>query len=292
MKPAAFEHVAPRTIAEAIELLTKHGDAAKLLAGGQTLVPMMNFRLLTPSVLIDLNRIQEMSFIADRGAWIGIGAMTRHRDVERSELIRTHCPLLASAVPHIAHAVIRNRGTAGGSLAHADPAAEWPTVVVAIDAELVVQGPKGCRTIRASDFFDSLLTTALAPDEILVEIRLPKVPEKTGAAFLEVSRRHADFALVTAAAQVTLTPEGTLENVCLALGGVCATPQNVRDRAAHLLGEKPESANFEELGRQIAESIDPISDPHASSEYRRDVAAGLLPRALRAACTNVRGQTR
>lgn len=292
MKPAAFEHVTPRSVAEAINLLATHGDNAKLLAGGQTLVPMMNFRLLAPGLLIDMNHIAEMRFIADKGAWISIGAMTRHREVERSDLIRTHCPLLAAAVPHIAHAVIRNRGTAGGSLAHADPAAEWPTVVVALGAELVVRGPKGSRTIPASAFFESLLTTALAPDEILVEIRLPKAPANTGAVFLEVNRRHGDFALVTVAAQVTLSADGTFKQISLALGGVSSTPVDVQKQVSHLLGTRPESADFEELGQRIAEAIDPIADPHASSEYRRDVAAGLLPRALRAAVANVQGESR
>lgn len=289
MKPAAFDYFAPTSLAEALDLLGRHGPDAKLLAGGQSFVPMANFRVLRPQVVIDLNRIEALSYIAERDGGLAIGAMTRHRTIERSGLVRRLCPLMAEAVPLIGHAAIRNRGTIGGSLSHADPAAEWPVVAVALGATLVARSPRGERFIPASDFFVALLATALAADEILVEIRFPIAPERVGAAFLEVNRRHGDFALVSVGTQLSQARSGEVEGVRMALGGVAAAPFDASSHAQALVGRKPDAAALEALGREVAAAIQPNEDLHASAQFRRDVAAVLVPRTLRAALERAQG---
>lgn len=286
MKPAAFDYFAPESLDEALALLGKHSARAKLLAGGQSFVPMANFRVLRPEVVIDLNRIAALGFIAERDGGLAIGAMTRHRAVERSDLVRARCPLIASAVPNIGHAVIRNRGTIGGSLSHADPAAEWPVVTIALGATMVARSPRGERLIAAADFFVGLLTTALAEDEILTEIRFPAAPARTGAAFLEISRRHGDFALVSVGAQVTLSGAGAIDDLRLALGGVGAFPFDARKQAKGLVGSKPKEGDLVALGAEVAKRIEPPDDLHASAEYRKEVAAVLVVRALSTALAN------
>lgn len=283
MKPAAFDYFAPASLDEALALLGRHSSGAKLLAGGQSFVPMANFRVLRPEVVIDLNRIAALSFIAEREGGIAFGAMTRHRAVERSELVRKRCPLIACAVPNIGHAVIRNRGTIGGSLSHADPAAEWPVVAIALGATMILRGPKGERLVPAADFFVGLLTTALAADEILVEIRFPAAPARTGAEFLEISRRHGDFALVSVGVQVTLSGTGVIGSLRLALGGVGASPFDADAQAKPLVGKNPQDADIVALGNSVAAAIEPTGDLHASSAYRKEVAAVLVARALRTA---------
>lgn len=280
MKPAAFEYVAPASLDEALGLLARHGAEAKVIAGGQSFVPMANFRLLRPEVVVDLNRIPSLAYVRETPEGLAVGAMTRHREFERSALVRRVCPLLSEAVPNIAHAVIRNRGTMGGSLSHADPAAEWPVVAVALGATMVLRSAKGERRVAAKDFFVALMTTALRPEEILVEIRFPRVPPKSGAAFLEVSRRHGDFALVAVAAQLTLDPAGKVAQARLALGGVSATPVDANVEASSLAGRAPDAAAFAALGERIAAQLQPNEDLHASAQYRREVAAVLVRRAL------------
>ncbi len=288
MKPAAFDYYAPQSLDEAIALLGKHSTGAKLLAGGQSFVPMANFRVLRPEVVVDLNRIAALSFIAERDGGIAIGAMTRHRAVERSGLVQARCPLIARAVPCIGHAVIRNRGTLGGSLSHADPAAEWPVVAIALGATMVARSPRGERLIPAAKFFVGLLTTALAEDEILVEVRFPVAPARTGAEFAEVSRRHGDFALVAVGAQVTLSAAGTIAEARLALGGVGPFPFDAASFAKRLVGSMPADKAFEALGQEIASTLEPSDDLHASSTYRKEVAGVLVVRALRTACARAK----
>lgn len=288
MKPAAFDYFAPETLDEALALLGKHGAAAKLLAGGQSFAPMANFRVLRPDVVIDLNRIASLGYIEERDGAVAIGAMTRHRAIERSALVKRRCPLLASAAPNIGHAVIRNRGTLGGSLSHADPAAEWPVTAVALGATMVIRGPKGERLVPAAKFFVSLLTTALAADEILVEVRFPAVPARTGAEFTEVSRRHGDFALVSVGAQVTLSVTGTIADVRLALGGVGPSPFDATALAQRLAGTTPQDPELEQLGQAVAAAMEPTDDLHASSAYRKEVAAVLVGRALRTALSRAK----
>jgi aerobic carbon-monoxide dehydrogenase medium subunit len=289
MKPPPFEYFDPQTVDEVVALLVEHGDGAKLLAGGQSLVPLLNFRLVRPQALVDVNAVSRLAYLDDRGDGLAIGALTRQRDAERSALVRDRCPLLAAALPFVGHAAIRNRGTIGGSLAHADPAAEVPTVVAALGGTLRARGPRGERDIPAAEFFVSYLTTALAPDELLVELRLPPLPPRTGTAFLEVSRRHGDFALVATAAAVALDAGGACAGVWLAVGGVGPVPFVATEEAALLLGARPDEAAAGEVGRRVSARLEPDADLHASAEYRREVAGVLVRRALTAAVAGARG---
>jgi CO/xanthine dehydrogenase FAD-binding subunit len=289
VKPPRFEYFEPETLDGALELVAAHGDEAKVLAGGQSLVPMLNFRLVRPQVLVDVNRVAGLAYLRERDGGLALGALTRQRDAERAALVRARCPLLADALPFVGHAAIRNRGTLGGSVAHADPAAELPVVVAALGGTLVARGPRGEREIAARDFFVSYLTTALEPDELLVELRLPGLPARAGTAFVEVSRRHGDFALVAAAAAVALDGAGRCSGAWLALGGVGPVPFLAHAQAASLLGSAPDEALLAEVGQRVASAIEPDADLHASREYRREVAGVLVRRALAAALARARG---
>jgi CO/xanthine dehydrogenase FAD-binding subunit len=280
MKPPRFDYLSPRSIDEALGVLARHGDEAKALAGGQSLVPLLSFRLVRPAYIVDLNDVAGLAGIRLDDGHLAIGAMTRQRAVETSPLVRERCPLLAEAMPQIGHVQIRNRGTIGGSLAHADPASELPAVVAALDGELVLRSARGQRVLTPEQFFVAYLTTAAAPDELLVEVRLPVAPARTGTAFLEVSRRHGDFALVGVAATLTLDEAGACTAAAIAVTGVGPTPVIARDAARALLGERPAPAAFETAGRQVAERVQPDSDLHASSDYRRQLASVLTRRAL------------
>ena len=280
MKPPRFDYLSPRSIDEVLGLLAQHGDEAKVLAGGQSLVPLLSFRLVRPAYLVDLNDVGGLEGIRLDDGHLAIGAMTRQRAVETSPLVRERCPLLAEAMSQIGHVQIRNRGTIGGSLAHADPASELPAVVAALDGELVLQSARGQRVLKSEQFFMTYLTTAAAPDELLVEVRVPVTPSRTGSAFLEVSRRHGDFALVGVAATVTLNEAGLCTAAAIALTGVGPTPVIARDAARAFVGERPSPATFEEAGRRVAERLHPDSDLHASSDYRRQLAHVLTRRAL------------
>ena len=290
MKPPRFEYFAPASVDEALSLLAEHGEGAKVLAGGQSLVPLLNFRLVRPSHLIDLNEIPGLGYIREENGWLVIGGMTRQRALEQSTLVRERCPLLADAMPQIGHAQIRNRGTIGGSLAHADPAAEIPAVVAALEGELVVRRAGGQqRVVGPNTFFVSYLTTSMEPAELLVEVRLPVAPPRTGTAFVEVSRRHGDFAMVGVAATLTLDEAGICTRSALALTGVGPTPVVARDAARTLVGVKPTAEAFEEVGRQVSAMLQPDSDLHASSEYRKHVGGVLARRALARATARATG---
>ena len=204
MKPAPFEYFAPETAEEALALMAEHGVEARPLAGGQSLVPLINMRMAQPSVLIDLNRCPELAYLREEDGMLVSGPMTRQRELELSEIVRSACPLIAKAMPHMGHATIRNRGTAGGSLSHADPSAELPGVALALGAEMIAGGPNGRRTVPATEFFLAELTTALEPDEMLCEIRFPEAPAGSRAAFAEVGSHFGGLALVSVAAQVDL----------------------------------------------------------------------------------------
>ena len=290
MKPPRFEYFAPASVDEALALLAEHGEGAKVLAGGQSLVPLLNFRLVRPSHLIDLNEIPGLGYIREENGWLVMGGMTRQRALEQSTLVRERCPLLADAMPQIGHAQIRNRGTIGGSLAHADPAAELPAVVAALGGEMVVRRVGGRQRVVGSDtFFVSYLTTSMEPAELLVEVRLPVAPPRTGTAFMEVSRRHGDFAMVGVAATLTLDEAGICTRSALALTGVGPTPVVARDAARTLVGVKPTPDAFEEVGRQVSAMLQPDSDLHASSEYRKHVGGVLARRALARATARATG---
>ena len=289
MKPPRFEYLAPTSLDEALGLLADHGDEAKVLAGGQSLVPLLNFRLVRPAYLVDLNEIPGLAYVRADDGRLAIGAMTRQRAVETADVVRERCPLLADAMPQIGHFQIRNRGTIGGSLAHADPAAELPAVVAALEGELVVRSRAGQRTLTPEQFFVAYLTTAVDPAELLVEVRLPVAPPRTGAAFMGVSRRHGDFALVGVAASVTLDEAGVCTGCAIALTGVGPTPVVAREAARALIGAKPTTEALEDIGRRAAAPLRPDGDLHASSEYRTHVAGVLTRRALARAALRARG---
>ncbi|HEU4371031.1 MAG TPA: xanthine dehydrogenase family protein subunit M [Methylomirabilota bacterium] len=280
MKPAAFDYLAPTSVEEALRLLADFGDGAKPLAGGQSLVPLMNFRLVRPQHLVDLNGLGELAGICEDDGHLVIGALTRQRAVETSALVSRLCPLLAEAMPQIGHVQIRNRGTVGGSLAHADPAGELPAVVTALGGALVLRSARGRRVLTPEQFFVGYLTTAIAPDELLVEVRLPVAPPRTGTAFLEVSRRHGDFALVGIAATVTVDQDGVCTAAAVALTGVGPSPVVARDAARALVGVRPTPAALEDVARRVSASVEPDGDLHASSDFRRHLAGVLTRRAL------------
>lgn len=289
MKPPSFEYSAPDTLEEALTLLSEIGDEARPLAGGQSLIPLLSLRLARPSHLVDLARVAGLSGIRVEGDRLVVGAMTRERAAERHEEVGRHTPLLAAALPFIGHPAIRSRGTIGGSLAHADPAAELPAVVLALDAELVVESlNRGRRTIPATDFFTGFFTTALEPDEILVEIRIPFTAPGTGAAVHEVARRHGDFAMVGVAGTVRIV-DGTFAAARLTLTGVSSTPVRATEAEAVLTGVKPGEDVFAEAADHAIRELSPPSDVHGSSAYRRHIAGVLIRRTLREA-TNKAGE--
>ncbi|MBI2972865.1 MAG: xanthine dehydrogenase family protein subunit M [Armatimonadetes bacterium] len=279
MKPAPFRYAAPDTVAEALGLLRSYGQDGKLLAGGQSLVPLLNMRLARPSVIIDLNRILELSYIKEDNGEIAVGAMTRQREAELSPLIRRRLPLLAEALGVVGHPQIRNRGTIGGSIAHADPSAELPAVAAALEAKMVIRDPKGRRVLTPDEFFLSYLTTALEPDELLVEVRFPVIP-KAGAAFLEVARRHGDYALAGVA--VVVSKNGEQVGTCrLAFTGVGPGPVRIPEAEAAVTGNRLTDRVLQDVRKTVEERLDPDSDVHASAEYRKHVAGVLTVRALR-----------
>lgn len=282
MKPAPFQYCAPTTLSEALRLLAEHEYDAKPLAGGQSLVPTMNFRLAQPSVLVDLNNIPDLAYVKlDQEGSLHIGAMTRHSTVEHDPLVARHAPLLHEVMPYIAHTQIRNRGTIGGSLAHADPAAELPAVAVALDAKFRLVSQQGERWVAASDFYVGLFTTDLAPGELLVEIVIPPGPPGAGYAFDEVARRPGDYALVGAAAVAVRKPDGRCQQCCLVFLSVGEYPVQARQAVAILQNQHPTAELIAKAAETAATlDIDPVADIHASVAYRRQLAQVLARRTL------------
>lgn len=289
MKPAPFVYRRPTTLDEAVALLRTGGDA-KLIAGGQSLVPLMSFRLARPALLVDLNAVPGLAYLREEDGALAIGAMTRQADVEASPLARARQPLLVAAVRHVGHAAIRNRGTVGGSVAHADPAAELPCVLLTSDGSVRTHGPAGGRLIAARDFFVDLFQTALAPDEVLVEVRFPIPPAGSGWAFEEVARRHGDFALAMVAVLLALDADGRVASAAIGLGGVAPTPVRARSAEALLVGARPDPALLDAAAAAIAADVDPSDDLHASAEDRRHLAVVLGRRALDCALARARGE--
>lgn len=282
MKPAPFKYYAPTSLDEALSYLAQYGDEAKVLAGGQSLIPTMNFRLAQPAVLIDLNKIPALAYIrADEDGAVSIGAMTRQRHVERSPLVAEKLPLVAEAMPYIAHPQIRNRGTFGGSLAHADPAAELPAIALALAGRFRVCSQAGERWLVASEFFVDLFATALTPEEMLIEVVLPLAPPRTGYAFREVARRHGDYALVGLAGGVTVDVDGLCEQASLVFFSVGNRPVAAHQAAASLTGQAL-TAEVIQAAANIAstDDIDPPADIHASVAYRRHLAKVLTQQVL------------
>ena len=285
MKPAPFTYAAPASLHEALEILAEHSHDAKVLAGGQSLIPAMNFRVTAPSMLVDLNRIESLSYIrreADRT--LRVGAMTRQRAIERSEEVRQGWPLLAEAIPHVAHPQIRNRGTVGGSLVHADPAAELPVVMTALGAKFVLMSVRGERTVAARDFFKGLFIVEAEPDEIMTEIVLPAMPPGEGSAFLEVARRRGDYAMMGVAAQLGTDGDGACQSASLVYLNAGDKPIAADRAAALLIGNRPDDGQFAAAARIAAqEEIAPTGNLHASADYQRHLAQVLTRRVLKLA---------
>jgi len=289
VKPPPFEYVAPSELDEAVAVLSEHGDEAKVLAGGQSLMPLLSFRLARPSVLVDLNRVSGLGGVALDGDVLRIGAMTRQREVERLPGLRERCPMIVEAIEQIGHVTIRNRGTVGGSLAHADPAAEWTALALGLDAELDVAGPGGTRTIAADEFFVTYYTTTLAADEVLTQVRLSIPNGRSGSCFLELARRHGDFALVGVGALLSLDGAGAVADARVALIGVADRALRAAAVEAALRGREPSDAVLAEAAEHVTEGMGGRTDVHASEEYRRHAARVLTRRALATALERARG---
>jgi len=287
VKPPVFEYTAVRSVDEAVAELAQHGEAAKLLAGGQSLMPLLNMRLAAPGRLIDLNWVRELAYIAVRDGGVAIGAMTRQRAVETSAVVAAQVPLLADVLPWVGHFQIRNRGTIGGSLSHADPAAELPAVAVCLDARFTVRGPAGERVLEAGEFFRAPLTTALDPTDLLTEVWFPVTPRGPGAAWVEFARRHGDYALVGVGAVVTVAG-GRIGEARLALTGVGDTPVRARDAEALLAGKPLTPSLLADAAEAVRRAIDPGGDIHATPAYRRHVAGVLAGRVLRLAAARAK----
>jgi len=288
VKPAKFDYHAPATLDAAVGLLAQYKGEARLLAGGQSLLPMMNFRIVTPAALIDLNRVPALAYIRAENGMVRIGAMTRHRAVEFSPLIKERLPLLAEAIKLVAHLPIRSRGTVGGSLAHADPAAELPMVLQALEGEVAARGPKGERVVKAADLFAGMLTTSLADDEMIVEVRIPAMTSRAGFAVEEFARRRGDFAIAAIAAIL----EGSGERCTKArLASAGVGPASIRLAAAEALLERDGlgDAAIEAAASKAADAVSPQSDLQASAEYRRHLTRVLAGRALHRARAVLRG---
>jgi carbon-monoxide dehydrogenase medium subunit len=284
MKPAPFEYFAPGSIEEVLSLLKDYGGDSKLLAGGQSLVPAMNFRVVQPSVLIDLNRIREMDYVRQDGGCLRIGAMTRERTLEYEPMVGNWSPLLREAMPHVAHPQIRNRGTLGGSLANADPAAELPVVMLALDARLKIRNADGERWVDASIFFSGMFTTALEGGDLLVEIELPSHPARTGWSFLEVAPRAGDYALMGVASLVTVDDEGKCLAAKLVFLNAGDGPVVALGAAARLYGESFTEELVEDAAVFASQNeINPFGNIHASPDFQRHLARVLARRALKQA---------
>ncbi len=278
MKPAQFDYLVATTVEHALASLGADGEA-KLLAGGQSLVPILNFRLARPTKLIDINRLAGLAYIHDSGDQIRVGALTRHFAVETSPIIARHVPVVSAAMSHVAHLAIRNRGTIAGSLAHADPAAEWPMLACLLDAEIALQSISGARVEPAQRFFRAALTTSLAPDEMIVEVRLPKLRAGEGWAFEEVARRHGDFALAAAAATI-VQRDGRVAAAHLALIGVGDRPTRMPAVEALLTDQSIDTGLLTKVDATVRDGIDPNTDLHASADYRRHLAGVLAARVV------------
>ena len=273
MKLPPFDYEAPQTVSEAVELLAEHGDEASVLAGGQSLIPLLALRLARPAMLIDINGVRDLPGVSATDGWLAIGAMTREYAAEESETVADAVPLLAAALPLIGHEAIRSRGTIGGSLAHADPAGELPAVARALDAQFVVRGPAGMRVIPAEEWFEGFLTTSRGPDELLVEVRFPTAGPGTGVSFQEVARRHGDFAIVGLAASLTLS-DGVISDARLAFAGLSDVPLRATAAEELLAGQRPSAELFDEAARRATDDADPPADLQGSSEYRKTVEIG------------------
>jgi len=290
MKPAKFDYYDPKSLDEALTLLDTHQGDGKVLAGGQSLMPLLNMRLARPNIVVDINRIKELNYVRASDDGIAIGALARPRALQTEKLIAERVPILQEAAYYIAHPQIRSRGTICGSIAHADPAAELPALALALDAEMTLSSAKAARTVGAETFFQSFFTTALEANEILTEVRFPAPPKDSAWSVLEISRRHGDFAIAGIVAGLALEPNRqVIARARLVYFGVGATPIRVKAAEEALIGQAVGEPAFEAAAHSAKQGIDPSNDIHASEEYRRAVAATLTKRALRAALQKLAG---
>lgn len=290
MIPAPFEYSAPKTLEEALHLAERHGDEAKILAGGHSLLPLIKLRLAQPRYVIDIGHLRGMSYIREENGQIAIGALTTHADVESSALLRSKCPLLPETAATIGDVQVRNRGTLGGSLAHADPAADYPAAILALDAEIVAASTAGTRTIPANGFFVEMLTTALRAGEILSQVRIPPLAPHTGTAYEKMHQPASGFAIVGVAARLTVAKDGKIEAVGVGVTGLAPKPFRATAVEKALLGKKATDKLFTDAARHAAEGVEPLSDLHASADYRREMAAVYARRALQSAFSRAQGK--
>ena len=285
MIPAQFDYVAPATLAEALSQLSQHPDEAKILAGGHSLIPAMKLRLAQPQILIDIGRIKDLAYIRSEEGEVRIGAMTTHYQIESSDELKKICPLLPDCASHIGDVQVRNKGTIGGSLAHADPAADWPAAVIALGATLIAVSAQGERTIKADDFFTDLFTTALEPGEILREIRIGIPSEPAGQAYAKMHHPASGFAVVGAAASLNRSPDGTCQSASIGVTGVGSTAYRAVAVQEALIGKALNADAIAAAAAQACDGIDVNSDLFASTEYRRHLAAVYVRRAIEKAAT-------
>lgn len=290
MKPAKFTYHEPLSLEDAFQLLEEHGDEAKIIAGGQSLIPVMNLRLAQPEHLIDINAIDGLSGISEGGERMTIGALTRHADVEGSVLLKERCPILPAAAHRIGHTAIRSRGTMGGSLVNADPAAEWSLIAILLNAEMTVSSAGGDRTAQACDFIQSVYTSDVAEDEILTAIRFPVLKDDEGWSIQQICRRAGDFAIVAVAATMRLDSSGAIEHLRIGIGCMDVTPLRMSDAEDTAIGQRPDEAWVASVSAAAAQLGDPEDDMHASATYRREVCEVLVSQALNEALQRARGQ--
>ncbi|MCZ6624484.1 MAG: xanthine dehydrogenase family protein subunit M [Deltaproteobacteria bacterium] len=287
MIPAPFDYISPQTLDEAIRVLVSHGDEAKLLAGGHSLLPLMKLRLASPKLLVDLSKIPGLSGIKQEGDKITIGALTTQYQIESSELLKERCPLLPQTAKAIGDVQVRNRGTIGGSLAHADPAADIPAAILALGGVLGLTGPEGNRTIPAEEFFLGLMTTAMSPNEILTEIRLPVLPGRCGTVYLKVRQKASGFAIVGVAVWLMVDNNGACKDIGVGITGLDSKPFRARGVEERLRGKRIEPGMIEDASSQVTQGVDPLDDIHASAEFRAHLARLYTARAIQEAAKRV-----
>lgn len=289
MKPAPFEYFDPVGVTETLDLLERYGDDAKVLAGGQSLMPMLNFRLARPAQLIDINNVAELDYIRDDGDVLRIGAMTRQRALERSDTAVGAWGLLVEALEHVGHPNIRTRGTIGGSIAHADPAAELPAAMCALGGAFAIRNNSGVREATTDDFFEGFFTTAIQPDELLIEVRIPQWPAATGHCLLEVCRRRGDFAQIAVAAVVSVDDDGRVRRAGVGVAGAAGVPVTATSLTDRLQGEAPDERTVAQLAAEFADGLTPPGDTHGPTDYRRHLVRHLVPRAVECAAERANG---
>ncbi len=292
MIPSSFDYHAPKTLEEALRLLERHGDEAKLLAGGHSLLPLMKLRLASPRFVIDIGRLRGMSYVREEEGMIAVGALTTHAEVAASELLAQKCPLLSETAAEIGDVQVRNRGTIGGSLAHADPAADYPASILALDAEIVAATSGGTRTIAARDFFVDMLTTELRHGEILTQVRVPIQKGRSGAAYKKLYQPASGFAIVGVAGRLSLNESGKIESAAIGVTGL--GPKAFRAEAAEkaLVGKKAGEKEIANAAKLAPRGIEPLGDLHASADYRREMAIVFTRRALETAAARASGNTK